>query len=321
MAGTLFSLALSQQINAEGKPETNAPLYIYAAHTSTPVDSYSDYELSLLHPRPLRTDSVGRLPPFFLPDGRYRARFTDEAGSVVYFDIPDIQAIGPSEGSGGGSGASVDPNAIFQTGEMMWKPVAGAKSGWVRANARTIGSVSSGATERANADTQSLYEYLWNNFSDTLCPVTSGRGASAAADFAANKPIGTLDMRGYGPMGLDDMGNSAAGRITDGTPTTAASTGGSEKRTLTQGNLPTANLSGTTDESGTHTHQANQSSGNNTGLSQGGGTVCANSYTSGGTSTGAGGNHDHTVSVALGGSDTPLNIMSPYRLGTWYMRL
>lgn len=326
MAGTLFSLALSQRLDNEGNPLINAPLYLYAANTSTPVNAYSDYGLTLLHPWPLRTDSAGMVPAFWLADGRYRARFTDEAGAVVYFDIADVQAVGPSEGSGSGSGSSVDPNAIIKTGDLIWQPVSGARSGFVRANARTIGSVSSGATERANADTQPAYEFLWNNFSDTLCPVTSGRGASATADFAANKPIATLDMRGYGPMGLDDMGNTAVGRITDGTPTTAASTGGSEKRTLVEANLP-AHTHGpgslATSSSGNHTHAANQSSGNGQAASPGG-LTCANSYNSGGTSTGAAGDHSHTVTSGVTtstGSGTALNTMSPYRLGSFYIKL
>jgi hypothetical protein len=53
----------------------------------------------------------------------------------------------------------------------------------------TIGSATSGATIRANADTQALYTLYYDGYSDTICPVTGGRGASAAADFAADKPL------------------------------------------------------------------------------------------------------------------------------------
>lgn len=61
--------------------------------------------------------------------------------------------------------------------------------GWVKANDGTLGNASSGGTARANADTVDLYTLLWSTFSDALCPVSTGRGASAAADFAANKTI------------------------------------------------------------------------------------------------------------------------------------
>lgn len=62
-------------------------------------------------------------------------------------------------------------------------------AGWVIMNDGTIGNVSSGATTRANADTAALFTRLWTNISNTWAPVSSGRGASAAADFAANKTL------------------------------------------------------------------------------------------------------------------------------------
>jgi hypothetical protein len=61
--------------------------------------------------------------------------------------------------------------------------------GWVYANDGTIGTAASGATSRANADTWPLYNTLWANVSQAFAPVTGGRGISAIADFAANKPI------------------------------------------------------------------------------------------------------------------------------------
>jgi len=63
------------------------------------------------------------------------------------------------------------------------------------ANEGTIGSASSGATLRANPDTEALYTLLWNNIADQWCPVydSSGakvsRGANAAEDFAANRRL------------------------------------------------------------------------------------------------------------------------------------
>lgn len=63
-------------------------------------------------------------------------------------------------------------------------------SGWVGLTILgTIGSSASTATLRANNDTQDLFEYIWNNIADVYCPVIGGRGATAAADFVANKPI------------------------------------------------------------------------------------------------------------------------------------
>jgi hypothetical protein len=77
-----------------------------------------------------------------------------------------------------------------------------APSGWLPANGSTIGSAASGAFyDSQNYD--ELFAVLWASWSNTLLPIQtstgagSTRGASAAADFAANKRLPLPDMRGY----------------------------------------------------------------------------------------------------------------------------
>lgn len=77
----------------------------------------------------------------------------------------------------------------FSTGDVKLTIKTTADPGWVLMNDGTLGSAASGATTRANADTEGLFALLWNNTADANCPVSGGRGASAAADFAANKTI------------------------------------------------------------------------------------------------------------------------------------
>ena len=77
----------------------------------------------------------------------------------------------------------------FTTGDVKTTLKTAADSGWVMMNDGTIGDATSGATTRANADTQALFTLLWTNVSNANCPVSGGRGASAAADFAAHKTI------------------------------------------------------------------------------------------------------------------------------------
>src|SRR5512139_3668854 len=199
---------MSQRVDTNGKPASGWNLYLYTANTSTPVNSYQDTALTVLNPWPIQADASGMMPPFWLADGNYRARGTSNNGGTVYFDLPTVLALGASAGSAPSGG--VDPNAIFQTGDVIWVDVQGTRAGWVRDNGRTIGSATSGGTERANADTQALFTFLWNNFADAVCPVSTGRGASAAADWGANKTIGLPDKRGYIAGGVDDMGNAAA---------------------------------------------------------------------------------------------------------------
>jgi hypothetical protein len=48
----------------------------------------------------------------------------------------------------------------------------------------------------ASTDAQGLFLHLWINFDNTTAPVTGGRGASALADWLANKVIAIPDLRG-----------------------------------------------------------------------------------------------------------------------------
>lgn len=78
----------------------------------------------------------------------------------------------------------------FSSGDTKFSFASIAKPGWVLMDDGTIGNAASLATTRANADTINLFTILWDNVIDTWCPVLpGGRGASAAADFAANKTI------------------------------------------------------------------------------------------------------------------------------------
>lgn len=245
MAGSI-SLSLSQQFNELGNPLSGGKLYfIQAGTTSTPQNAYYDTALTLPLPNPVTLNAAGRVPAFYLADGQIKIRLTSAAG-VVQIEQDNLLVIGPSSGEGGGGGG-VDPTTVFQTGDCLWLDIQGARTGWVRDNGRSIGSASSGATERANADTASLFSYLWTTYSNTICPVSTGRGANAAADFAANKTIQLPDKRGYVPGGLDDMGNSAASRyanvpVVSGDAITAGSVLGEALHILT---LP---------ESATHDH-------------------------------------------------------------------
>ena len=234
MAGSI-SLAGAQQFDVLGNLLGGAKIYwIQAGTTSTPQNAYYDTGLVSPLPNPYTLEADARIPFHYLADGQIKVRIVDSNG-VTRFEQDNILVIGPSSGEGGGGG--VDPTTVFATGDVLWLPVQGTRTGWVRANGRTIGSAASGATERANADAAALYSHLWNNFTNAVCPVSTGRGANAAADFAANKTIQLLDWRGYVPGGLDDMGNSAASRYTSvpvvsGDVTTAGSVVGEATHAL-----------------------------------------------------------------------------------------
>lgn len=326
--GTL-PIALQQQFSFSGCSTTGAAcgtplngglLYFYQVGTvATPQNSFQDTGLTLTNPWPLILDANGRVPPFYLASGSVHVRLTDAAG-VVQFDYPSMLVIGPS-GGGGGGGSSVDPTTVLSTGDIKFRVTGETLTGWVKANGLTIGSATSGATGRANADTQSLYTYLWTNCPDAHCPVVGGRGGSAAADFAANKQITVFDLRARAPIGLDDMGASASGRLLssnvtsgggDG-PTTPQATGGEANHVLTVAELAAHNHTAT--DSG-HTHSIP--------TFQGGGTVMQNVTTASSqavTNILATGTGTANITVANTGSGTAHNNMSPFVLGSWYLKL
>ena len=229
MAGTI-PLSLTQQFDEFGEPLSGGLLYIFQAGTvATPQQPYQDYGLTILQPNPIPLDAAGRVPQFFLADGFIKYRLVDKNG-VTQSARDGVLVIGPSSGGGGGGG--VDPTTLIQTGMLAIFYGTGAVTGYVRSNGRTIGNATSGATERANADTQALFIFLYN--ADPNLAVSGGRGASALADFNASKQLTLPDYRGRVPGGLDDMGSSAAGRLTVGnfgtSPIVLGAAGGQEAK-------------------------------------------------------------------------------------------
>jgi hypothetical protein len=186
--------------------------------------------------------------------------------------------------------------AAMPTGAEMafWGTVA--PSGFVLASGRTIGNASSGATERANADTEPLFTLLWNATAQTELAIqtssggASTRGASAAADYAANKRMPLPDMRGRVGVGLDNMGGTTASRVTvagtgvDGT--VAGKSGGAETHTLTIAQMPA------------HTHTIPSNSSRNT--------------TAGGSDNVGMSGQPSTITSSSQGSGTAHNNMQPF---------
>lgn len=127
-------------------------------------------------------------------------------------------------------------------GSLIATALTAAPEGYVLAGTGSIGSASSAGTLRAHADALALFQTFWNNFSDTICPVTTGRGASALADFDANKRLTVFDMRGRAVFGKDNMGGTAADRITNALSgvvgTTLGASGGAQSVTILQANFP-----------------------------------------------------------------------------------
>lgn len=92
--------------------------------------------------------------------------------------------------------------SIIQAGFIIDYVGSSAPTGWLVCNGSTIGSAASSATGRANADTETLFNLLWNNWANDQAAVSGGRGASSTVDFAANKTIAIPDLRGNVSAGI-----------------------------------------------------------------------------------------------------------------------
>jgi len=166
-----------------------------------------------------------------LPGG---ASITTAVGDVAWF---------ASEGSGNwrcnqyqrAATAPISASNVFTTGDVKLTIKTVADVGWVLMNDGTIGNAASGGTTRANADTVDLFTLLWNNTADAQCAVSTGRGASAAADYAANKTIALPKALGRA-LAIYGTGSGLSARV-------MAQIVGAESRTIAQANLPASGLS------------------------------------------------------------------------------
>lgn len=91
-----------------------------------------------------------------------------------------------------------------------------APDGYLLLRGGTIGDATSGATVFANDLMEDLFMCLWQHLADSEASVSGGRGASAAADWAAHKTITLPDTRQ----------RFVLGKATSGTGTTLGGTGG-----------------------------------------------------------------------------------------------
>ena len=207
--------------------------------------------------------------------------------------------------------------AVAPVGMLGWMSQSSAPAGWVVGNGGTIGSAASGATVRANADTQTLFILWWNQHSNTILPiqdsagVATTRGASALDDFNANKRLPTFDVR-------DEFIRGASATVPLGTKQTSANLAHTHTGTTATnaGQDHTHTFSGTTSgDSVDHTHQG-QFASSVVGVTPGGNSISvingANQATSGistahthsfsGTTGGISATHNHTFTTESDGT-------------------
>lgn len=319
----LWAQCLSPWTDPNGAPYSGAKAYFFEAGTTTPRTVYRDSDLGESHDHPVVANASGMFPAVFMPTGDCRLRITDAVG-VTIWDVDGIStpAIGDS---GGGGGGDTPVELLARTGDYKFRHGTGSHSGWVRAAGRTIGNASSGAAERANADCEALFLYLWG--ADSTLVVSGGRGANAASDWAAAKTIALPDMRLRGLIGMASMGSTASTIIGAGlfdggeNGDVLGATVGAGSVNLSISQLPvhthTASFSGTAVPPHTHSFGVayeGSGVGSNGGYALPSGT--------GGTTTSAGGHTPAgTVSVENAGSGEAHTNVQPSAVATCYLKL
>lgn len=321
----LWNLSLVPFLDANGDPYAGAKAYFFDNGTTTPRTTYTDSAQTVPHDHPVVANASGRFPASFLQQGNYRLRITT-ADDVTIEDVDGITAPVVSQSVSGGG--ATDASLLMQTGMVIFSYREGSLTGFVRGNGRTIGNAGSGASERANSDCEDLFVHLWGQ--DATLTVAGGRGASAASDWAAGKAITLPDFRGRAPVGLDGMGNTVAGVISDSnidasdTADTLGATGGTESQILTTSQLPAHGHTGTTDNSGNHDHGMNARVFNTSGSADqsrvSSGNAGGASY-SAGITTQADGAHVHAFTTDDTGSGQGHPNIQPSLLITAYIKL
>jgi hypothetical protein len=103
---------------------------------------------------------VAQLHKVTLPPGA-TLQYEDEHGFII-----------------GGMQSTTTVASGFTTGDAKITLKTVADASWVMMNDGTIGNASSGATTRANADTQDLFTLLFDNINDTNAPILTSAGAA-----------------------------------------------------------------------------------------------------------------------------------------------
>lgn len=318
-AGTT-PLALAVQRDSAGNAVPGCLLYFYIAGTvASPQNAYSDFGLTSPLANPLTCDQAGRVPMHWLADGLIHIRLTTSDGTPIV--DATMQVLGPSSGGGGGGG-TVDPTTILQTGDEKTRYGTGPISGFVRENGLTIGNATSGASERANADTQALWIYLYTT--DANLAVSGGRTGNALNDYNASKQLTLPDMRGRVNGFLADMGNSASTVLTATTcasPTVLGFACGNQTGTLLTVNLPPYTPAGTI-ANGAITLPSNiQSNAATFSVPNTGGVASIPNPSNTVPTNGASQATSTFTGTAQGGTSTPISLLQPIMLKTIYIKL
>lgn len=240
------------------------------------------------------------------------------SGDLLYNNAGTLSrlAIGSAgqqlEVSGGLPSWQTPASSSIPTGAII-SSMGSTLSGWLELDGDTIGSATSGATH-ADAGNENLFTHLWDNVgASEIAIYTSGgtptsRGASAAADWAADKRLALPDARGRVLMHIDAGGLAQTSTGAD----TIGAQFGDEDNTIAEANLPSHNHT-ITGGSHSHTFTMYPNADATAAVPLGGIAV-------GGTGTGTTSSTSHSHTAGNTGSGTALTVAPPQLVVRWFIK-
>lgn len=188
---------------------------------------------------------------------------------------------------------------VFPTGSMLPFAGAAAPDGWLLCYGQAI--------------SRATYGRLF-----ALISTTYGAGNGSTT-------FEVPDMRGRTPIGKDDLGGVAAGRVDSNSinganATTLGGAGGAQTNTLSTGTMPAHPHTGSSSSSGAHTHESGvdiDPAAGGTGLASG-----TNQYWNGTASftTESGGAHTHIITVDSAGTGGSHSNTQPWIALSWIIK-
>lgn len=277
----LLPNALQQYFDNNGNPLSLGTVTFYIPGTSTLKPIWQDTNEVTPWANPITLDAGGKPPGSaagIYGQGTYRQIVKDRLGNTIW------DAVTASTGSGGSGSATGDGDLVgtikpwagivapsqyaFAYGQTVsrttYAALLTAITQTTNVNCSTSSNVLSGISDTTQINVGSPVEVLCVSPGTTVVSKTSSSviisnpstiTITASAVFFpfgngdGSTTFGLPDLRGYAIAGRDNMGNTAAGRLTStffGTnPDAQGAMGGTQSKTIVQANLPNINLPST----------------------------------------------------------------------------
>lgn len=118
MSGTIMPSPVFTGFDDDGNIVSNGLLWVYAAGTSTLVDTWFDADLTTEHDNPIQLDGAGRAIVFLDPAQSYKFRLEEEAtppahGALIW-EVDGIQAVPNTAGAIVSLGTAGEDLAAFE---------------------------------------------------------------------------------------------------------------------------------------------------------------------------------------------------------------